>query len=102
MRILDSLGMSWTVWVWKHTPNCAEMSRLASRSLEQPFSLSTRLKMCLDFLICAWYRRYQQQLKFLQQAAPRLGERFGEAGSRGLLVDARRRILQHLLDVRAG
>ena len=27
------------IWVWKHTPSCAEMSRLTSRALEQPLTL---------------------------------------------------------------
>ena len=45
MKIFDSLKTRWIVLVWNHTPNCAEMSRLASRSLEQPLSVHTRLKL---------------------------------------------------------
>ena len=35
MKLIESLKMRWVVLVWNHTPNCAEMSRLASLSFEQ-------------------------------------------------------------------
>jgi hypothetical protein len=69
MKIIQSLKKRAIVWVWEHTPNCAEMSRLASRSLEQPLPWSLRLKQRLHFLICAWCQRYARQLNFLHQAA---------------------------------
>src|SRR5439155_10509944 len=30
VKILNSFKARWVVWVWRHTPNCADMSRLAS------------------------------------------------------------------------
>ena len=96
MKILVSLKTRCIVWVWNHTPNCAEMSRLASQSLEQPLSMRTRLKMRLHYVICAWCKRYFKQLTFLHEAAPHLDEHAGILPSRGLSAEARQRIVQRL------
>ncbi len=96
MKIFDSLKTRWIVWVWNHTPNCAETSRLVSRSLEQPLSMRTWLKMRLHYLICAWCKRYFMQLRFLHEAAPHFDEYAGTLPVRSLSVEARRRIMQRL------
>ncbi|MFZ0827631.1 MAG: zf-HC2 domain-containing protein [Verrucomicrobiia bacterium] len=96
MKAFESLKTRWLVWVWKHTPNCAEMSRLASRSFEQPLSLRTRLKMRLHFLICAWCHRYARQLTFLREAAARFDEHAGVRPGPGLSAEARLRLIQRL------
>ena len=99
MKILMSLKTRCVVWVWKHTPNCAAMSRLASRSLEQPPSLRKRLKMRLHYLICAWCERYFQQLTFLHEVAPHFEEHAATLPGRDLSAEARRRIMQSLQGV---
>ena len=96
MKIFEPIKRRAIVWVWKHTPNCADMSRLASRSLEQPMSLRIRFKMRLHYLICVWCKRYFKQLKFLHVAAPNFEDYAGTLPGRGLSVDARQRILQLL------
>jgi hypothetical protein len=96
MKTIESLKQSWVVWVWDHTPNCAEMSRLASQSLEQPLPLGTRLKMRLHYLICVWCSRYLKHLKFLHSAAARLYEKADLPVARGLSVEAKRRMVQRL------
>jgi hypothetical protein len=96
MKIFDSLRTGWIVWVWNHTPNCAEMSRLASGSLEQPLPLSTRLKMRLHYVICVWCKRYLKHLKFLHAAAPHLNEHAYAASGRSLSAEAKQRMVQRL------
>ena len=96
MKTLMALKTRWVVWVWNHTPNCAEMSRLPSRSLEQPLSMRMRLKMRLHYLICAWCKRYFTQLRFLHEAAPHFDEHTGTGPVRSLSVEARRLIMQRL------
>jgi hypothetical protein len=66
MNLLKCIKMRFVVWVWNHTPSCAEMSRLASRSLEQPLPPQTWHRMKLHHLICVYFK----QLKFLHAAAP--------------------------------
>jgi hypothetical protein len=92
MKLLASLKTRFVVWVWNHTPSCAEMSRLTSRALEQPLTLKIRMKMRLHFMICAWCRRYFEQINFLHQSAPKLGMQSGELPGRGLGTEANARI----------
>ena len=96
MKLLASLKLRWVAWVWKHTPDCAEMSRLSSLAFEQPPGFTLRLRMWLHHLICVWCRRYEWQLKFLRRVAPRLQQEVETASSRGLSVEARRRIVERL------
>ena len=99
MKIFDSLKTRWIVSVWKHTPNCAEMSRLGSRALEEPLSLRSRLKMRLHYLICAWCKRYFKQLTFLHEDAPHFDEHASTLPGRGLSAEAKQRIVQRLQGV---
>jgi len=92
MKPFAALKTKFVVWVWNHTPSCAEMSRLTSRALEQPLTLKTRMKMRLHFAICAWCRRYFAQINFLHQNVPKLGMQLGELPGRGLPMEAKERI----------
>ncbi len=96
MKLFDSIKMRWLVWVWKHTPNCAEMSRLASRSLDQPLSIKVRCQIRLHYLICVWCRRYHRQLRLLHQAAPPMREEVEAVAHRGLSAEAKRRMVGRL------
>ena len=96
MKLLSSLKTKFVVWVWNHTPTCAEMSRLTSRALEQPLTFTTRIKMRLHFVICAWCRRYFKQINFLHHTAPRLGLDLGELPGRGMSAEAKQRITQRI------
>lgn len=96
MKLIEALKMRWIVWVWNHTPNCAEMSRMASLSIEQPPSLKVRLKMRLHYLICVWCERYQKHLTFLHRAAPQLPDMLETASPRTLSVEAKQRMVQRL------
>ena len=94
MKLYASLKAKFVVWVWNHTPTCAEMSRLTSRALEQPLTIKTRMKMRLHFVICAWCRRYFEQINFLHDTAPRL--ELDQLPGRGMSAEARQRILQRI------
>jgi len=96
MKLFSWFKTKFVVWVWNHTPTCAEMSRLTSRSFEQPLTVMTRLKMRLHFVICAWCRRYFEQINFLHHAAPRLGLELGELPGRGMSAEAKQRITQRI------
>ena len=96
MKFFHSLKLRAIVLVWNHTPNCAEMSRLASQSLDKSLSLNIRLQVKLHFLICAWCKRYTRQLRFLHESAPHFEEHAGQHLTRGLSAEAKQRIVQHL------
>lgn len=92
MKRFAPLKARFVVWVWNHTPSCVEMSQLTSRALEQPLPFRMRMKMRLHFVICAWCRRYFEQLNFLHTHAPKLGMQLHELPGRGLSPDAKTRI----------
>ena len=94
--MFKSIRTRLVVWVWKHTPTCAEMSRLASQSLDQPVSLKIRFRMCLHYLICIWCERYYKHLKFVHRAASQFPEQLEAASNRRLSAEARQRIVQRL------
>ena len=96
MTLLESVRRHWVVWVWRHTPTCAEMSRLASRALDEAPSLGTRLTMRLHFLICVWCERYVRHVKFLQRAAAGYDERIDEVPPYRLSEEAKRRMIERL------
>ena len=96
MKIFERLKTRWITWVWNHSLNCAEMSRLASQSLEQRLPLSTRFKMRLHYLICVWCKRYSRQLKFLHDSAPHFHEHTETLPNRGLSAEAKQRIVRRL------
>jgi hypothetical protein len=76
------------------------MSRLASQSLEKRLPFGLRLKIRLHLLLCVWCSRYFKQLRFLHHAALHMEQQAGGLPGRRLSVEARRRIVQHLEDVR--
>jgi hypothetical protein len=96
MKLLEALKTRWIVWVWNRTPTCAEMSRLASLSLDRPPSLKVRFKMWLHYLICIWCERYYKHLKFLHRAAPHFAEQLETDSNPGLSMEAKQRIKSHL------
>ena len=96
MKFLEFLKTRWVVWVWQHTPTCAEMSRLASQSLDQPLPVGLRLRMRLHYLICVWCWRYLKHLRFLHRAAPRLAEQEHGHGRGHLSAEAKQRMVRRL------
>ena len=97
MSFFNAIKLRFAVWVWHHTPNCSEMSRLASRSLDESLPLKLRVQMRLHHLICIWCKRYFRQLSYLHQAAPQLELKLPEPSGRSLSPEAQRRIVQQLI-----
>jgi len=96
MSFFSGIKVRFVAWVWEHTPNCAEMSRLTSRSLDEPLPLNVRLQMRLHHLICIWCKRYFHQLSYLHRTAPMLELGFPASAEWRLSSEARRRISQRL------
>jgi hypothetical protein len=96
MKIFKSIRRRWVIWVWEHTPNCVEMSRLASQRLEQPLSVELRLKMRVHFLICVWCKRYFKQLDFLHRTSPCMDEHLAAFPTHGLTAESKGRIVDRV------
>jgi len=82
--------------VWRITPNCLDVTRLASEERDHPLPLSTRTRLGLHRLFCQYCARYTEQLALLREASQRLPvqqERFGEPA---LSSDAKARLKRAL------
>jgi hypothetical protein len=96
MRLIEAIKSRWIVWVWSHTPTCAEMARLTSLTLERPPSFSMRVGMWLHRLICVWCERYRKHIEFLHRAAPRSPDHFDDHSHRPLSEVAKKRMVEKL------
>ncbi len=86
----------------KHTPKCREVTRLLSRSMDEPLPLTTRCKIRLHFLICCWCQRYAEQLGRMRQFAQRLSDHACDTpGGETLPGDAKERLKNALRDAGA-
>ena len=92
MKFIETLKTHWVVWVWNRSPNCAEMSRLASKSIEQRLPFNTRLAMWLHCLICLWCKRYSEQIAFIHKASPTLARQLDIVSPDTLSTESKERI----------
>lgn len=96
MKRIAALKLAVITWVWKRTPNCAEMSRLASAALEEPLPWRLRLKVRLHFFICVWCRRYARHLQWLHTHAHQADESVTQSVRHSLPQEAKSRIVRRL------
>ena len=92
MKPPGPVKMWFITWVWNHTPTCKEVTRLASQRLDGPLPLMTRLRIRLHTLICAWCRRYLEQVKLMHEVAPYYADKVGQASEKSLSADAKARM----------
>jgi len=77
-------------------PNCREMSRLTSRSLDAPPGWIQRAGMLLHLVLCSTCRRYQRQLLWLKRVAGMSATPPANVPSIRLQPEARERLLRRL------
>jgi hypothetical protein len=86
------------IFIGKHTPKCREMVRILSQSMDEPTPLMMRIKKRLQFLICCWCQRYEEQLHYIRETAGQFPEHPDEASSVPFPEEAKERIKQKLAD----
>ena len=74
------------------SPSCKQAAKLQSQALVQPLSWPERLGLRLHLLICAWCRRFGEQVTFLHSAAPQCPENEKTNALPGLTAEGRERI----------
>ena len=77
--------------------SCRDISRLSSQALDTRLPWTTRFRMSVHYLICAWCRRYRAHLALVRNAVSRLGSDAPESGP-ALPPEARERIRKNLCD----
>lgn len=78
------------------SPNCREVSRLQSDTLEQSLPLARRVGLRIHLLLCRWCRRYGEQIRFLRHAVREHPEQVNAASPHTLSPAARERLKQSL------
>ena len=68
-QLTDWLPRRAILLIARYTPECHNMTRLVSQSMDQRLPLSTWARMKLHYLICVWCERYAEQIAFVKSAA---------------------------------
>src|SRR5438045_8796136 len=79
-------------FIGKYTPKCRDMVRILSQSMDEPMPLIMRIKKRIHFLICCWCQRYEEQLRYIHDAASRFPEHADKASDTSLPPEAKDRI----------
>src|ERR1700722_3009391 len=87
-------------FIAKRTPNCREVVRLLSQSLEVKLPVTTRIKIRFHYLICIWCYRYGKQLKALRRISSSLPEHVDDCSQETLPYSSKERIKQVLRETR--
>jgi hypothetical protein len=60
-------------WLWDARGlTCREATRLAARAMDQPLTISERVRLLVHSLLCGYCRNYARQLALLRKWARRL------------------------------
>jgi hypothetical protein len=87
-------------FIAKRTPNCREVVRLLSQSMEVKLPVTTRIKIRFHYLICIWCYRYGKQLQALRRISSSLPEHVDDCSQERLAYSSKERIKQVLRETR--
>src|SRR5437660_8624886 len=79
-------------FIGKHTPKSPEMVRILSQSMDQPMPLTMRIRKRIHYLICCWCQRYEEQLRYIRDAASKFPEHADEISGHSLPPEPKERI----------
>lgn len=85
------------VWVWRNLPQCKEIVKIITASLDGKISLRNRIVMKIHLLSCNPCVNFLKQLKFLRSAISGGEENLTSAESPEKLSDVARERLKNAL-----
>jgi len=68
-QLTDWLPRRAILLIARYTPDCRNMTRLVSQSMDQRLPFSTWARMKLHYIICVWCKRYAEQIALVKDAA---------------------------------
>jgi hypothetical protein len=74
------------------SPSCKQAAKLQSQALIKPLSRSERFGLRMHLFICAWCRRFGEQVKFLHSATHQCPEKQQPDALPGLSMAGRERL----------
>jgi hypothetical protein len=83
-------------WLAHLSASCKQAARLQSEALDRRLSLSERIGLRIHLFLCAWCRRYGQQIAFLRAIGKTCAEEHDHLPTLQLSPEARERIRQKL------
>jgi hypothetical protein len=94
------LKRQWIEWllrraillIARYTPDCHDMTRLISQSMDHRLPLSTWVRMKLHYIICVWCERYAEQIAFVKDAARSFAENSANSGTETILPEKKKRL----------
>ena len=85
----------------KVTPNCDEVARLASESLDRDLSLRERVGVRFHKIICAWCVRYEGQIRQVREELRKNAEDFEDTRDASLSEESKAR-MKDMIDKESG
>ena len=67
MKVFTGIRTILRRWLLQSLQPCRQMVPLMSESLDRPLGVGEQLQLRLHLAVCAWCRRYLQQIKFIRQ-----------------------------------
>ena len=85
----------------KVTPNCDEVARLASESLDRDLSFREKIGVRFHTTICAWCVRYEEQIQKVREELRKNAEYFDDNEDTSLSEESKAR-MKDMLDKESG
>jgi hypothetical protein len=89
------------ILIGKQTPKCREVTRILSRSMDEPLSLRMRFKLRMHYLICCWCQRYAAHLQQMRRFSHEFPEHICEVHGGQMPGEAKERLRNALRDAGA-
>jgi hypothetical protein len=95
-QLYNKVKQEATFFLGRRLPRCDDLLVTMSESLDRSLTLREKIKMRMHFLICAFCKRYLQQLRILHKSIGRLAAVETESSTSSLSDGARERIKRAL------
>ncbi|MBV8140599.1 MAG: hypothetical protein JOZ60_00970 [Verrucomicrobia bacterium] len=83
-------------WIESRTPQCREVVKLLSQSMDAKLPTKTWIKLRFHYLTCAWCERYEKHLHVLRKVSSALPEHVDDCCSETLSESSKERLKQAL------
>jgi len=76
----------------RYTPDCHNMTRLVSQSMDHRLPFSTWARMKLHYMICVWCERYAVQIALVKDAARNFARNSANSGAETISPERKKRL----------
>jgi hypothetical protein len=91
-KLTDWLPRRAILLIVRYTPDCHNMTRLVSQSMDRRLPFGTWVRMKLHYIICVWCERYTEQIAFVKDAARSFAENSANSGTETISPERKKRL----------